>query len=160
MLTVSIQVYEGSEKIGSCTGMLGNTYTQRMRTQIYQKNVFNHTHCPCGKFYPLISILPNASLPLSALSWLLWVSNLITWSTTSSMKGNSAEEDFSSANTGTWWIWSLPGNAAAAYLLFKPPLRDKERSIRKDCRLWGMLTPFSPQKSGPLPCNEPSRNHC
>ncbi len=34
-------------------------------------NVFNHSHCPCGKFYPLISILPNASLPLSALSWLL-----------------------------------------------------------------------------------------
>jgi hypothetical protein len=28
MLTVSIQVYEGSEKIGSCTGMLGNTYTE------------------------------------------------------------------------------------------------------------------------------------
>jgi hypothetical protein len=125
-----------------------------------KKNVFNHTHCPCGKFYPLISILPNASLLLSALSWLLRVSNLITWSTTSSMKGNSAEEDFSSANTGTWWIWSLPGNAAAAYLQFKPPLRDKERSVRKDCRLSGMLTPFSPQKSGPLPCNELSRNHC
>jgi hypothetical protein len=138
MLTASIQV--GSEKIGSCTGMLGNTYI---------KMSSNHTHCQCGKFFTPISLSTNTNHPLSALSRLFCVSNLITRSTTSSVKWiQSVKEDFSSAYTGTWCVLSLPDNAAAVYrqVMFKPTLRDKESTIMKDCRLPGMLTPFSPPK--------------
>jgi hypothetical protein len=54
----------------------------------------------------------------------------------------------SPATTGTWCVLSLPDNTAAVYrqVMFKPTLRDKESTIMKDCRLPGMLTPFSPPK--------------
>jgi hypothetical protein len=153
MLTASIQV--GSEKIGSCTGMLGNTYMEMSS---------NHTHCQCGKFFTPISLLPNISHPLSALSQLFCVSNLITWSTTSSMKWTqSVKEDFSSAYTGTWCVLSLPDNAAAVYrqVMFKPTLRTRKVQSWRTVGYQGCWHHSIPQKNWTsVSWIESSRDYC